>query len=123
MCRVSLLCQDASLRQRLRDCLEQAGFTVCMHPCQAKALVLNGSPLTPTQVEVLQAYVDTGDVGEVARLRSCSEETVRRHLAEARRRVRAKNVAQLVHIAWALGVLTIGILFLPTIWSLGRMAL
>lgn len=108
MCRVSLLCQDAPLRQRLRECLEQAGFTVCMPPCQAEALVLNGSPLTPTQVEVLHAYVDTGDVGEVARLRGCSEETVRRHLAEARRRVRAKNVAQLVHIAWALGLLTIG---------------
>ena len=79
-----------------------------LHPCRVDAVVVDGSLLTPTQVEVLQAYVDTGDVGEVARLRSCSEETVRHHLAEARRRVGAKNVAQLVHIAWALGVLTVG---------------
>ncbi|MEJ5253647.1 MAG: helix-turn-helix transcriptional regulator, partial [Armatimonadota bacterium] len=96
------------LLQKLRSCLEKEGFTVCIHPCQAEAAAVVDSPLTPAQVEVLQAYVEAGDVEEVARLRGCSAETVRRHLAEARRRVGAKNVAQLVHIAWALGLLTIG---------------
>lgn len=93
MYRVSLLCQDALLRQRLRECLERAGFTVCMYPCGADAVVVSGSPLTPTQVEVLQAYVDTGDVGKVARLRGCSKGRVWRHLA------------RLVHIAWVLELL------------------
>lgn len=104
---VWLICPDAVLREQLLRCLQDgAGVTVRVQPCAADAVVAVPPVLTEAQVEVLQAYVETGSVRGAARRRCCSEQTVRRHLASARARVGAANVAQLVHIAWMLGLLT-----------------
>jgi DNA-binding NarL/FixJ family response regulator len=104
---VWLLCPDAGLRERLQRCLRDgAGLEVRLKPCACDAVVVAEPVWTPAQVETLQAYVDTGSVSGAARQRCCSEQTIRRHLANARRRVGAQNVAQLVYIACAAGVLT-----------------
>jgi len=97
---VWLLCPDAGLRERLRQCLRDgAGLEVRLKPCACDAVVVAEPLWTPAQVE-------TGSVRGAAERRCCSEQTVRRHLANARRRVGADNVAQLVYIACAAGVLT-----------------
>ena len=82
------------------------GLEVRLKPCACDAVVVAEPVWTHAQVETLQAYVETGSVRRAARRRCCSEQTVRRHLANARRRVDADNVAQLVYIACAAGVLT-----------------
>jgi hypothetical protein len=98
MATVWLICPDAVLRERLLRCLRDGGqVTVCVKPCVADAVVVVPAVFT-------QAQVDTGSVREAAKRRCCSEQTVRRHLASARMRVGAQNVAQLVYIACALGV-------------------
>ncbi|MCL6476773.1 MAG: hypothetical protein K6U75_17220, partial [Firmicutes bacterium] len=74
--------------------------------CACDAVVVAEPMFTPAQVGTLQAYVETGSVRGAAKRRCCSEQTVRRHLANARRRLDADNVAQLVYIACAAGVLT-----------------
>ncbi len=104
---VWLICPDAGLRERLRQCLRDGeGFEVRLTPCACDAVVVVEPVWTQAQVETLRAYVETGSVRGAARQRCCSEQTVRRHLANARRRVGADNVAQLVYIACAAGVLT-----------------
>lgn len=104
---VWLLCPDAALREQLSQSLRDGeGIIVCAKPCAADAVVAVPSVLTQAQVEALQAYVDTGSVREAAKRRCCSPQTIRHHLAAARARVGARNVAQLVHIAWMLGLLT-----------------
>ncbi len=103
---VWLICPDAALREQLlRSLRDGEGLTVCVKPCAAEAVVVVPPVLTQAQIEALQADVDTGSVREAARLRCCSPQTIRHHLAAARARVEAKNVAQLVHIAWMLGLL------------------
>jgi len=103
---VWLLCPDAGLRELLERCLRDgAGLEARLKPCACDAVVVAEPVWTPAQVETLQAYVDTGSVRGAAKRRCCSEQTVRRHLANARLRVGAQNVAQLVYIACALGVL------------------
>jgi hypothetical protein len=76
-----------------------------LKPCACDAVVVAEPVWTPAQVETSQAYVEMGSVRGAAKRRCCSEQTIRRHLANARRRVGAQNVAQLVYIACALGVL------------------
>ena len=103
---VWLLCPDAGLRERLQQCLRDGeGLEVRLKPCACDAVVVAEPVFTPAQVETLQAYVEMGSVRGAAKRRCCSEQTVRRHLENARRRVGAQNVAQLVYIACALGVL------------------
>jgi len=77
-----------------------------LKPCACDAVVVAEPVWTPAQVETSQAYVEMGSVRGAAKRRCCSEQTIRRHLANARRRVGAQNVAQLVYIACAAGVLT-----------------
>ena len=77
-----------------------------LKPCACDAVVVAEPMFTPAQVETSQAYVEMGSVRGAAQWRCCSEQTIRRHLAKARRRVGADNVAQLVYIACAAGVLT-----------------
>ncbi len=104
---VWVICADAVLRERVLRCLRDgAGMSVCVKPCVADTVVAVHPVLTPAQIESLQAYVDTGSVRGAAERRCCSPDTIRRHLEAARARVGAKNVAQLVHIAWMLGLLT-----------------
>jgi len=104
---VWLICPDAGLRECLRQCLRDgAGLQVRLKLCACDAVVVAEPMFTPAQVGTLQAYVETGSVRGAAKRRCCSEQTVRRHLANARRRVDADNVAQLVYIACAAGVLT-----------------
>jgi DNA-binding NarL/FixJ family response regulator len=103
---VWLICPDAGLRERLRQCLRHGeGLEVRLKPCVCDAVVVAEPVFTSAQAETLQAYVDTGSVRGAAKRRCCSEQTIRRHLANARLRVGAQNVAQLVYIACALGVL------------------
>lgn len=104
---VWLICPDAALREQLlRSLRDGEELTVCVKPCAADAAVAVPPVLTQAQVEALQAYVDMGSVREAAKRRCCSPQTIRHHLTAARARVKAKNVAQLVHIAWMLGLLT-----------------
>ena len=104
---VWLLCPDAGLRELLQQCLRDGeGLEVRLKPCACDAVVVAEPVWTPAQVETSQAYVDTGSVRGAAKRRCCSEQTIRRHLANARLRVGAQNVAQLVYIACAAGVLT-----------------
>jgi len=104
---VWVICPDAVLRERLlRSLRDGEEMTVCVKPCVADAVVAVSSVLTQAQIEALQAYVDTGSVRGAAERRCCSPQTIRRHLAAARARVGAENVAQLVHIGWMLGLLT-----------------
>ena len=103
---VWLLCPDAGLRERLQRCLRDgAGLEVRLKPCACDAVVVAEPVFTPAQVETSQAYVEMGSVRGAAKRRCCSEQTIRRHLANARLRVGAQNVAQVVYIACALGVL------------------
>jgi len=85
---VWLLCPDAGLRERLEQRLRDgAGLEVRLKPCACDAVVVAEPMFTPAQVETLQAYVQTGSVRGAAQRRCCSEQTVRRRLANARRRV------------------------------------
>ncbi|GIV16213.1 MAG: hypothetical protein KatS3mg022_1648 [Armatimonadota bacterium] len=88
------------------QCYAHVCCGACVKPCVADAVVVVPPVFTQAQVETLRAYVDTGSVRGAAKRRCCSEQMVRRHLAAARARVKAQNVAQLVHVAWMLGVLT-----------------
>lgn len=106
MYRVLLLCHDACLREELQRCLCQQGVHL-VPALPADAVMAVDPVLSAAQRESLQAYVDTGSVEKAAQLRGSSPHTIKNHLREARRRLGVKNTAQLVCLAYALGLVDV----------------
>lgn len=55
--------------------------------------------LTPRQIDVLVAYLETGSIKSAAQRTGISESTARQHLSSAYRRLRVRTAVQAVWIA------------------------
>ncbi|WP_020161283.1 response regulator transcription factor [Methylobacter marinus] len=65
----------------------------------------NAGTLTKTQVQIVQALSDGLTAEEVANARFRSLGTIRKHIEQARERLGARNIAQLVKLALQQGLI------------------
>lgn len=69
--------------------------------------------LTPRQTRIVRLYANGRTTVQIAAILGCGTDTVRRHTAEARARLGADTLPQLVALAGRLGVLRDGDIDVP----------